>query len=190
MRLSTWVIEKGRGMDGRNKEIRDLNTQLKHIVAPLLSLLILAGCSLFEGEDSSEVQLSIHGNSVLLRRVIQVRLTALNWVRSLDGRDFGSGEWPNYTQTIATPKIGILQVDVTLKDSANKRVSFGAITLDIRSDWRWGVDISLVDKNPTEGCFGCFGYKVFSVDSIYQRTPEDSLYLVWGGNWIKHPVLY
>ncbi len=152
-------------------------------------LLLLSGCSLFES-DRSEVRLSLQGNPQLLREVIQVQLTASNWTKTLKGTDFQQGESPNSTKAFETPRSGSLRVDVTLRDSANGHVNSASITLDLRSDWRWGVDIFLSDKNPLEGCFGCLGAKAFPVDSFYQSTPLDSLYIVWGGNSIKHPVVY
>ncbi len=155
-----------------------------------LALLFISGCSFFEDDDQSQVQLSIQGNSPVLRQMIHVQLTAPAWSKSLSGKDFGSAEWPNYTLPFETPKSGTLLVRVSLSDSAGQHVSSGSIALDIRSDWRWGVDIFLSNRNPTEGCFGCFGYHAFEADSIYQETPTDSLYLVWGGNSIKHPVIY
>jgi hypothetical protein len=108
----------------------------------------------------------------------------------LTGADFGYPGSPNRTQSIETPESGNLMVAVVMKDSRGGRVSSGSIMLDIRPDWRWGVDIVLSDKNPYFGCFGCVGYAAFPVDSVFQRSPDDSLYIIWGGNWIKHPVIY
>jgi hypothetical protein len=159
------------------------------VITLVLSVLI-AGCSTFRSGDVSEVQLSIQGNSDVLRRVIHVQLTAPRWTEVLTGADFGYPDSPNHTKPLETPEAGNLQVEVVLKDSTGEHVSSGSITIDIRPDWRWGVDIVLWNENPFYGCFGCVGYKAFYVDSVYRRTPEDSLYVVWGGNWIKHPVIY
>ena len=161
-----------------------------HRLIASIALLLLTGCSLFESEDQSQVQLGIQGNSDVLRPVIHVQMTAPAWTKTLSGRDFGSAAGPNYTLPFETPKSGKLQINASLEDSTGSPVSSGSITLDIQSDWRWSVDIFLSPKNPSEGCFGCIGHHAFAVDSIYQKTPTDSLYLVWGGNSIKHPAIY
>lgn len=156
----------------------------------LIFLVLFVGCSLFESEDSSQIRLSIQGNTNVLRRVISVNITTPRWSRSLTGTDFGTPEAPNYTQTSETPNSGNLDVYVILKDSLGNHANAGSISLTIRPDWIWEVDIVLDNDNPFYSCFGCVGYRGFGVDSVYKRAPEDSLFIVWGGNSIEHPVIY
>ena len=153
-------------------------------------VLLLSGCSLFESGDSSQVQLSIQGHTDVLRRAMKVELNAPGWSKTLTGLDFGTADAPTYTEPFETPGAGTLQVSILLKDSAGGHLNSGSIALDIRSDWRWGIDFVLSDKNPFYGCFGCTGCKVIVLDSVYRTTPKDSLFIVWGGNSIKHPVVY
>ena len=155
----------------------------------ILSLLV-AGCSLFENGDSSQVQLSIQGHTDVLRRAIKVELSAPGWGKTLTGSDFGTADAPTLTEAFETPGAGTLQVLFFLRDSTGGHLNSGSVALDIRPDWRWGIDLVLSDKNPFYGCFGCTGFKVIALDSLYQTTPKDSLFVVWGGNSIKHPVVY
>ncbi len=159
-------------------------------IAPSILLLLVAGCSTFESEDSSEMQLSVQGNIEVLRQAINLELAAPGWRKTLTGTDFASPEAANRTQPFATPKSGTLQVQFTLTDSTGDHLSSGAISLDIRSDWRWSVELVLSNQNPLNGCFGCIGYRSFPVDSVFQKAAKDSLYVIWGGNSIKHPVIY
>jgi hypothetical protein len=162
----------------------------KRHVSTLILLLVFVGCFLFESEDSSQARLSIQGNTDVLRRAIFVEIRAPGWSKALTGADFGTSGAPTFTQTFETPKWGELQVQIVLRDSTGRHVNSGFVSLDIRTDWIWGIDIVLDNHNPFNGCFGCTGYRSFHVDSVYQRAPEDSLFILWGGNSIKHPVIY
>jgi hypothetical protein len=162
---------------------------MNHITTSILSLLV-AGCSIFESEVSSEVRLSIQGNTEVLRRAINLQIAAPGWRKTLSGADFGSPDAPNYSQSFPTPKSGKLQVQFTLTDSLGDHLNSGDISLDIRSDWRWSIDFVLSNQNPFNGCFGCIGYASFPVDSVFQKAAKDSLFVIWGGNSIKHPVVY
>jgi CubicO group peptidase (beta-lactamase class C family) len=52
------------------------------------------------------------------------------------------------------------------------------------------VDVLLSDRNPTELCFGCIGHEAVAVPDDLNPEVADSLFLVWGGNWISDPVVY
>lgn len=163
----------------------------KKNLAPFLILLLsFAGCFSSEGDDQSQVRLSIQGNTNLLRRSISVTIAAPGWSKELTGRDFGTPEAANYTQTFEIPRSGKLRVDFSLRDSLGGHLNSGSVSVDVHSDWIWDINIVLGNHNPFYSCFGCIGSQSFVLDSVYQRTPSDSLFLVWGGNSIKHPVIY
>ncbi|HEY6951883.1 MAG TPA: hypothetical protein VI758_05715, partial [Bacteroidota bacterium] len=79
----------------------------------------------------------------MLRKALAVNISAPGWSKSLTGTDFGTPVAPTYTQTFETPKSGELNVSFALKDSLGNRVNSGSISLDIRRDWVWGVDLVL-----------------------------------------------
>ena len=148
------------------------------------------GCSINENDNSSEVLVSIQGNTETLRKVIKVELNANGWNKTLTGADIGTPNLPNYSQSFVTPKSGNIKVKFTLLDSTGLHSNSGNISLPVKSDWRWSVDFVLSNRNPFNSCFGCIGYSSFKVDSVFQKSNEDSLFVVWGGNSIKSPVIY
>ncbi len=160
---------------------------MKHTIISLLFLFVL-GCS--DSGDSSQVRLSIQGNTQVLRRSLTVEMFAPGWTRRITGGEFGTPDAPNYSQSFVTPSSGTLQVQITVADSTGGYLSSGSVSLDIRGDWRWSIDFVLANKDPFYGCFGCVGHKAVRVAPIFQMTPGDSLFVVWGGNSIKHPVIY
>lgn len=157
----------------------------KYLSLFLISIII--GCS---SDDSSELRLSIQGNTSILRRAIRVEMTAGGWNKTLYGADFNSLDSQVHTKSFVTPTSGSILIRFTLSDSIRGQLDFGTITLDAKPDWRWSVDFVLSSGNPFYSCFGCIGYSAFSVDSIFQTSNQDSLFIIWGGNSIKNPVIF
>ncbi len=159
-----------------------------YIMLFIVSLFI--GCSGSETDYSSEVQLSIQGNTETLRKVIQVELNVNEWNKTLNGIDFGTTDLPNYSRSYHTAKSGTLKVKFTLIDSAGVHSNSGIISLAVKPDLRWSIDFVLSNHNPFYGCFGCIGYSSFRIDHEFQKTNDDSLFVIWSGNSIKNPVIY
>ncbi|MEO8564029.1 MAG: hypothetical protein ABI601_18255 [bacterium] len=44
--------------------------------------------------------------------------------------------------------------------------------------------------DPTRYCFGCLGARAFPLAAEYRRSTNDSVWVVWGGNSFKNPVIY
>lgn len=150
----------------------------------------VTGCSLFGNDDQSRVRLNIDGNIQLLRSTITVQLNTPAWTKTLNGSDFGTPGAPTYTQTFTTATSGDLEAVITLTDRTGSHISSGTITLGLEPDWAWSITIVLDNRNPYYTCFGCMGYKTVETDTVFQRSASDSLFVVWGGNSIKHPVIY
>ena len=74
--------------------------------------------------------------------------------------------------------------------AANGEASRGSVRLDLRRDWIWGVEIRIDSLDPTRECFGCAGSRSFPLAREYQRSVRDSVWMVWGGNSIRNPVIY
>ncbi len=158
--------------------------------ALLLLLSALAACSLHDDEEAARVRVSVNGNAALVRRAFTVTIGGIGWSRKITGADLGAPDLPNYTPPFPTPTSGTLQVDVVLRDSTGGHFTHTSIVLDLRPDWIWEVDLVVGRVNPFETCFGCSGTKSCALDSVYQEVPGDSLYIVWGGTSISHPVVY
>lgn len=153
----------------------------------VLLILILIGCS---PEDTSEIHLSLQGNNTILRKAIKVEMTAGGLNTTLYGKDFSSPDSQLCTKTFITPTSGSIFIKFTLSDAIRGELNSGVITLNAKPDWHWSVDFQLSSENPFNGCFGCVDYKAFPIDSVFQTSNQDSLFIIWGGNSIKNPVIY
>jgi hypothetical protein len=90
---------------------------------------------------------------------------------------------------IATPTAGRLDLEFSLVDRGTT-ASTGTVHVDLRPDWTWGFRISIDSVNPVRPCFGCIGAVSFPLAAAYRRGPADSVWVSWGGNSIKNPVVY
>ncbi len=147
-------------------------------------LLAFTACS------KSEVAFVFHADSAqgLNTDLVHVRFTDGRLARTLDGGDFRTSmDWGTpHTEYFGTQDHGTLRGAVWLV-SASDSIAAGTVDLPLRDDWRWSVDIFVADSNPMRQCFGCVGTRSFKAAP---GAPGDSLFLVWGGNWISHPVTY
>ena len=95
---------------------------------------------------------------------------------------------PN-TPVAQTRTSGQLEFSVQLRDSG-AIVGEGTVKLPLRDDWIWSVDLHNATADPRQLCFGCVGSQAFPLSPAYRSPDRDSLWLVWGGNSISHPVIY
>ena len=58
------------------------------------------------------------------------------------------------------------------------------MTLPLRSDWRWGVQVVSATSDPGDACSDCVGSKAFPLAREYRGPERDSVWLVWGGQAI------
>jgi hypothetical protein len=115
----------------------------------------------------------------------------------LTNSDF-EGEYQELSAPVKeTSTSGELIIHFELTDSqTNEMISSGDFSLDLRNDWRYGITFRAdsIEADPTFGCFGCLGYKSFEMDPVLDESgstfENDSLYVVWGGNFISNPVDY
>ncbi|MCI0696171.1 hypothetical protein L0337_29735 [candidate division KSB1 bacterium] len=142
----------------------------------------LAGCSLFESEEA-RVSFTFINYAQIKREMIRLTFTDGRRIWNLDGTDFKSEyDGPHSsgrTRTFETARSGELKVTFKLIDQGEV-ISSGQFELPLRSDWGWGIDFlpGPARENPIEGCFGCFGAKVFALDSSYAESLTDSLYAI------------
>ncbi|HUF65430.1 MAG TPA: hypothetical protein VMM17_05580, partial [Gemmatimonadaceae bacterium] len=91
---------------------------------------------------------------------------------------------------LPTARSGTLRVAYALVTADNDTVSAGALDLPLRSDWRYGIEIIPDSLDPARQCFGCLGSRAFALAEPYRVAASDSVYIVWGGNSIKDPVVH
>jgi hypothetical protein len=146
-------------------------------------VITLAACK-------SEVSFAFYADSSrgLTTDLVHVRFSDGLLQRTLDGRHFRTSAQSGVprTENFGTQDHGTLHAVVWLV-SAGDTIAVGSVQFPLRDDWRWGVDIFVADSNPMKYCFGCFGSRSFKAAP---GAPGDSLFLVWGGNSISHPVVY
>jgi len=145
------------------------------------------GCS----EDRSLARVKLYGDTLLTREMVTITLD--------DGQSkwrFGSSSLRSYQGAWSTPEVktrseGSILVTYQFRDPEGTVVSTGHVVLDLRADWRWGIDIFHRDENPYRMCMGCFGYESFPIlDPAYRVSESDSIFVIWGGNSISNPVDY
>jgi len=151
-------------------------------------VVLVAGCADERSGISAAAWLSPPLNLSMLR------LTFREGTRAWEARggdfapsaDFG---WPHSPEW-ATGQAGDIDVGFELADSTGTGLVAGRITLPLRRDWRWRVDLINATDNPALGCFGCAGSRAYALPPGYRASPSESLWVVWGGNSIRHPVVY
>lgn len=158
----------------------------RRALAVLLAVLA-SGCG---SANESRVQFGVHGNEDILRPLLTITATSGDWNLVVRGEEIRSSGTPNYTEHFETPRQGTLRVEAVLARPGEAPLASGAIELEIRADWSWGVTVFLADRNPADTCFGCLGSEAFPVPAELTPAAADSLWLVWGGNSISDPVVY
>lgn len=95
----------------------------------------------------------------------------------------GSIEFPTATS-------GKLEVHFRLSTEDDQVASEGDLTLSLKPDWAWGLSFVTTDEADPCTTDSCFGFKEFPLDAAFRRPGGGRLFVLWGGNSIKHPVIY
>jgi hypothetical protein len=101
----------------------------------------------------------------------------------IDKRHSSAGPFP-------TAQSGTLHVQFQLLNGDSPSTTTGSVDLSLRKDWRWGVEFIVSTTNPADICFGCTDSEAFGIDPALGYGPDVKLWVVWGGNRIKNPVMY
>jgi hypothetical protein len=165
-------------------------------LCPLLGLLLLAGCSLLGSDDRAEIRFVIPPAGLLADNALTLRVGEGPPALTVTSGDFRPAE--QTTTGYATPPYetatcGTLGVSFELQTPGGQQVATGHFDVDLRADWRWNVILQAgsAERDPTEGCLGCLGYRAFAVEeNAGGAAGVDSIYVVLGGNYISDPVIY
>ncbi|HET7188479.1 MAG TPA: hypothetical protein VFI52_10000 [Gemmatimonadaceae bacterium] len=156
----------------------------RHLCVALLSFVVLA-CS--TGGDDARVRVHYSQGGQLPRELLTVTITDPVGSRTLSGPDIGAS-WSEGRE-FATATSGSLHL--AFKFAGGSVVaSEGAVDVPLRTDWSYDFTLSVDSLDPTRFCIGCMGHRAFPLDAAYRVSPRDSVWLVWGGNYIKNPVIY
>lgn len=150
-------------------------------VLPLLLFVAVAAC------DDSRMSVRMIETAEVPLSAVTVTVVLPNHTRVLRKGDFGSRNL--VAPAFSTPAHGTALVQVAL-DGDTTGASERRISLGLRSDWEYGVDITADSLDPKRLCLGCIGSMAFPLPPARQRTPRDSLWITWGGNSISNPVVF
>jgi hypothetical protein len=148
-------------------------------------LLAIAGC----GTADARVQVSYVMRPGLPASAFRTTIDDGSGARELRGAELAANASQVSTPVLDTRRRGTLRVGFALEaDGAS--ASRGEVAIPLRSDWIWSVSVQIDTIDPRRMCFGCAGSRAFPLAERYRRTPADSVWVTWGGNGIKHPVIY
>jgi len=153
-----------------------------------LPSMLAGGCS---DSKVSRARVLLFRDSLLTRDMIRVQMEDgyRTWTFGPDDFTRGGAGW--FSPEVPTWPSGDLTMRFAFRESSGELVSRGSVTVELREDWHWSFDIRRSSEDPTRGCFGCFGSKSFPIVAAeFTASDSDSVWVVWGGNWISHPVLY
>jgi hypothetical protein len=106
---------------------------------------------------------------------------------SENGRRYSAG--PFRIATSGTARVSCI-LSGTGAAGSGRATTKAAVNLDLRGDFRYGVDCVVAEENPYPDCLGCFGSEAAPLAPGLGLSPSDSLFVLWGGNSIGDPVDY
>ena len=160
----------------------------------LSCIVFLSGCGIFETEDNSTIKFGTIKNQVLNNGTISIVAIDNSEIWNSSGKidtNYTNGSYSWESKKHSTSTNGNIVVLFEIKNDENSIISKGEISIPLKQDWAWSVDVHHSNMNPMLACFGCFGSKSFPIlDSAYIINDTDSIFIVYGGNSISHPVIY
>lgn len=168
---------------------------MKFIFFPILFSLAISGCTLFGDDDEpADIQFSVENvNSDEIFILINDSKSRYE----ITEEDFTGSEnnsFPGTTKTYGTATDGSINIIFSFHNQSIELAS-GEFALELKEDWLWGVNflVASAEFNPLTSCLGCQSYKSFKLQpEALSNTDEvpDSLYVVFGGNYISEPVVH
>jgi len=170
-----------------------LKLAAQHIMTRHIARLLAVGLPLLAVSCAPDAQLTgaAYLSPPLALDMLTVTVRDGGKVWAWDGSDFrlrGTSGTPT-TPVVGTRAQGEIEVRYQLRASG-QLLSQGAVVLPLREDWRWGVGIHAATSDPRLLCFGCVGSQAFALAPDFRPPGRDSIWVVWGGNSISHPVIY
>jgi hypothetical protein len=165
---------------------------IRILVALAMASLLTLGCS---HEPKSLARVSLDKDTLFVPAMLHVRLDDGHSVWTFGSDQIGEdprypGQW--WTPEVETAHSGTLTMRFSFVTSEQDTVSVGRVSMPIRKDWRWYIGIyGAAGRSYYRNCFGCYGAEPFAIlVPTYALTGSDSVWVIWGGNSISHPVIY
>lgn len=143
--------------------------------------VVMSGCF-----EKSEVRFGVHGDYAS-------GITPSVHVSFFDGLRFHEVTLDSLNRTAgpySTKSSGDLKIVCSVLSTGGVPAAEDSFALDLKDDWRWGIDFFFSENNPIETCFGCMGFRAIELDPSLGLGDDVLLYIVWGGNSISNPVVY
>ena len=155
------------------------------LLVVLTVLCVTAGC------DRAEVLVQFRSASPVTERMLRLRITAPGETWEFKGqRDAPTPQEPYFeTGLIQTPEFGTMTVSYALCLPSGDTISAGSASVELKSDLVWAFTIMPLPSDRAHGCMGC-GSAGFPLDSAFRNSPSDSVWITWGSNSIKNPVVF
>jgi|GEM_PF-2114039 len=164
-----------------------MNT-LRNFISIIIIGMICA-CS-FENDARVSFQFSAEPADTTYSDTLRVQFSDGQRTRSVYVPGFLTLSNPFRTEDFYTENSGELRIKFWVFEETEDSIAFGKVALNLERDWSWSVRFYRGEMNPFYACFGCSGYRSFPIDTAYQITGADSIYVIWGGNSISNPVIY
>jgi hypothetical protein len=148
---------------------------------------LLAAAAACSTGPQSRVAVTYFDARTLPRDLLTVTVTDAGRTRTLRGADVGAGGREG--RVLDTRSSGTMRVAFRFA-SGGTVAAEGSAEVPLRADWAYGFDVHVDSLDPRRSCFGCIGSRAFPLAAAYRRSPRDSVWLVWGGNSIRNPVVY
>ena len=164
------------------------------IIIILIVSIVIGSCSEINSDRESTIQFKVVKSIKLTDDIVLITVhdNFFKWkvYGELDeNAPIGSNAWSS--KEFPTTSSGNIIIGFELKTKSNKLISQGDISIPLKEDWAWSVEFRHSSFNPIKGCFGCYGSKSFPIlNDNYIKEDTDSIYVVYGGNYISHPLIY
>nr|MBN2278502.1 hypothetical protein [candidate division Zixibacteria bacterium] len=96
-----------------------------------------------------------------------------------------------FTRPLVTALEGNLDINIKFVGDKEEILSEKELTISLKPDWEWTVMIRFSDREPHgTGCRGCTGFEEMTIPEALVFEKGLRLFVFWGGNSIKNPVIY
>lgn len=165
---------------------------MRRIVIVILALGVV--CSCCTKKHCALARVHLVKDPLLTPSMLEVAMSDGRSAWNFDSEDFV--EDPAFADAWSGPEVetrtsGTLEVRFSFCDTLGQIVSQGEVTISLRTNWRWSIDLFRASEDPIQMCLGCFDSRSFVIlDSTFVESEDDSVFVVWGGNFISDPVVY
>lgn len=158
------------------------------IAGAICAVSIASGCSSDARLAVAAQPMTAELNAATIR--YRVEAGVRNWTVDLQPVAAGTSAGRRNGPAFDTPQKGTATVTFSVILPDGRAIATGQASVPLRGDWEWDFELMALTDDPKPTCFGCFGSKSFALPADLRSAGRDSLWLVWGGNSIRDPVVY